>query len=223
MWNLPTLEEEAIPLDEEPELPETPKSASLLKCLEIPEWPEPSKQIDAQPAESTEQTDTLSTSPLPSPEPQPGCHPSWKAKKPQREIGPDPNQADKWVHSYLQKERVPEWWREFISLLHSKDEHFSDAKVKGIACQQAVAFRCQLHSWKRTAGGPLYPVWVCWGKKTIFPLMSSRELEIIKWCGMKKEWHWPWPRGVCLSFWNAPRHALWSSTRALKMPHHPTW
>ena len=112
----PTLEEEAILLGDNPE------TTSLPEHPEIYEQPEPSEQIDTKPTRSTEQTDTLSTPPTLSPVTQLSCHPSQKAKKPQREIGADPNQAGEWVGSYLQKnERVPEWRREFWSLLCSKD------------------------------------------------------------------------------------------------------
>ena len=59
-----------------------------------------------------------------------------------RKIGSNLSHAGEWVCSYLQKnKRVPEWWREFQSSLCSKDEHFSDVQVKGIASQQATAFK----------------------------------------------------------------------------------
>ena len=46
-WNLPTLEEEAILLVEELEMPEAPEAAaSLLECLETPKPMEPTKQIN---------------------------------------------------------------------------------------------------------------------------------------------------------------------------------
>ena len=50
---------------------------------------------------------------------------------------------------------------------------------------------CQLHSWKKIAGGPLHPAWVCWGKRTIFPQRTSKDQglqsDVMKW------WCWPWP------------------------------
>ena len=125
----PTPEEEAILLGKYVGPPDVPGS--------LPECPEFSKL-----AEPTEQTDALSTSPPPSPVPQLSFHPSSKAKKPQREIGADLSHAGKWVCSYLQmNERVPKLWREFRSILHPKDEHFSNVQIKGMAQRDAVAFR----------------------------------------------------------------------------------
>ena len=72
----PTLEEEAILMGKEPE------ATSLAEHPEISEPSEPSKQIGAQSARSTECTDNLSMPPSPSPTPQPGCHSSQKANKP---------------------------------------------------------------------------------------------------------------------------------------------
>ena len=98
-----TPEEEAILLDQEPEPQETPEATSLPEYPEISEPTEPSEQIDAQSTESTEHTDTLTTFYPLSSTPQPGCHPSWKAKKHWREIGADLNYAGKWVSLYFQK------------------------------------------------------------------------------------------------------------------------
>ena len=71
----------------------SPRPHPSQNTWEIPETPKPSEWIDAQPTESTEQTDALSTS---SPAPQSGCQPFWKAKKPWREIGAEPNQTGEW-------------------------------------------------------------------------------------------------------------------------------
>ena len=172
----PTPEEEAALLGEEPKLLETPKATSLLEHLEIPEPAESSEQINAHPMESTEQTDIPSTSPPPSPMPTPSYHPSQKTKKSQWGIEADPNNAGEWVCSYVQKDEwVPNWWREFISLLCSEDKCFWDIKIKGMACWQAMAFRLPAAQLERMAGGPLHPAWVCWGKGTIFPQQISKE------------------------------------------------
>ena len=139
--NLPYSRGGSTLLGKEPELPEIPKATSLPEYPEIPEPTEPSEWTEAQPAESTKWTDTLSTSPPPCPVPQPRCHPSQKAKKSQREIGADLGHAAKFICSYLQKnEWVPGWWREFWYLLCTKDEYFGIIQVKGMAHQQAMTF-----------------------------------------------------------------------------------
>ena len=82
---------------------------------------------------------------------------------------------------------------------------------------------CQLHRWKQMAGGLLYPTWVCWGERTIFPQRASKESGIAEWCNnMKKWWCSLWPfRGVLSN----PAHnqgALWSGKelhRCLTPPH----
>ena len=163
----PTLEEAVL-------LSKEPKATAIPEHPEISEPPEASEQIDTQSTGSTKQTDALSPSPPPSPAPQPNCHPSKRAKKAQREtLGLNPNQAGEWVHSYMQKnERVPKWWREFWSLLCSKDECFGNVQVKGMTHWQVAAF------WvppAHMAGGPLCLAWVCLGKKTTSPKMSSRD------------------------------------------------
>ena len=48
-------------------------------------------------------------------------------------------------------ERVPDWWREFWSILCSRDEHCTNDQIKRLACQQAVAFR--LLSFQLEKGG----------------------------------------------------------------------
>ena len=79
----PTPKEEAITLGKEPESSKTPKTTPLLKCPEIPEPPERSEWIDAQLAESTEWTDTLSTS---SSVPQPGHHLPIRQRNPREKL-----------------------------------------------------------------------------------------------------------------------------------------
>ena len=75
------------------------------------------------------------------------------------------------------------------TLVTSKSKSWPTSKLQPSGCQP--------HSWTKMAGGHLHPVFVCWGEKTTFTQISSRECEIIEWCGMKKWWHWPWPsRGV---------------------------
>ena len=200
----PILEEEAIFLGEEPELLEAPEAAAFLpECLEIPGPTEPTKQINDP-----------TTPALPSTTPQPYSHPSQKAKKPWRETEAKPNHTGKWVHSYVQRnEWVPNWWKEFQSLLCTKDKCFRNVQVKGQVCQQAMTFRLSAAQLERMADGSLCPALVCWGKRTIFPQKTSKESGMTEWCKVKKQWCWQWPfRGVpsdleCLG----PRGALQSS------------
>ena len=124
----PTLEKAAALLGKEVKPPHVPGSCP--EQLEFQRFAEPAEQSTTPSASS------------PSPMPHPSCHPSQKAKKPQREIKAGPFQAGEWVHSYLQvNEGVPEWWREFRSHLCAKDECFGNIKVQGLAHWQAAAFR----------------------------------------------------------------------------------
>ena len=50
----------------------------------------------------------------------------------------------------------------------------------------------QLHSRKRWLVVCSY-LSECVGVKRLFPQRSLREFKIIKMCGVKKQWHWPWP------------------------------
>ena len=77
-----------------------------------------------------------------SPVPQSNCHPSPQAKESWKGIDVDPNHPSRWICSYLKENcRVPEWWREFQSLILSPDECFRDILVQRMACQQVAAFR----------------------------------------------------------------------------------
>ena len=87
--------------------------------------------------------------------PQPCHYPSHKAKKSWWGIEANPNNAGEWACSYLQKnERVTEWWREFQSLLCSKDENFSDIQVKGWPTCKSWPSDCQLHNGNEMAHRP---------------------------------------------------------------------
>ena len=66
------------------------------------------------------------------------------------------------------------------------------SKSKGMPVSKLWASGCKPHNRKKMACGLLHPAWWCWGERTILSQLSSRESEIIKWCGMKKQWHWPW-------------------------------
>ena len=115
-----------------------------------------------------------------------------------------------WIQSYVEKhERVPDWWRDFRSIQHSKEEHCSDAQVKELAHQQATAFRlpAALNGKTRWLDHSA-PAWVCWGKTTTFPQRHSKEPETTKWCIEKKWWHWPWPLKMHRPFQNAPGCSL---------------
>ena len=132
MKNLPTPEEEATLLGKELELLEAPVvAASLQEHLETPE-----------PIKSTEQINTLSTPAPSSPTPKPFHHFSWKIKKSQWGIEANPSLTSKWIQSFIgKKERVPDWWREFQSILYSKDEPCTNIQVKELAHQQTAVFR----------------------------------------------------------------------------------
>ena len=104
----PMLEEEATLLvDIEPDIKPDIEAPQIPEQLEIHE--------QAQPAEQT----VTPTASLPSPPSPPSPLLSLKANKPwSRATGADAIGATQWVHSYLEENyRVPEWWREFRSLL----------------------------------------------------------------------------------------------------------
>ena len=76
------------------------------------------------------------------PVPQSDCHPSSKANESWKGVKADINHPNRWVFSYLKEnDRVPEWWREFWSLIPSLNESFGDIPVQRMAHQQAIAFR----------------------------------------------------------------------------------
>ena len=113
----PTLEEEAIFLDKEMELLQTPGV-------------EPAKQI------------TAPRSPSPFPTPWSNHHSSLRARESVKGIDADPNQPSQWAHLCLQEhDRVLEWWREFWSLVPSTDKNVGDIPVQMMGCKQATSFR----------------------------------------------------------------------------------
>ena len=132
MQNLPHQNEEAALLGEEFELPEAPDDAAFLpECPETPQPVEPNEWINA-----------LSTPAPSSPTPKPCHHPSWKTKKSWWGTEADPSFTTEWIQSLVEKnERVPGLWREFQSIICSKDELFNAVQVKELACWQATAFR----------------------------------------------------------------------------------
>ena len=113
----PTPEEEAILFGIETEPPQTPgvKSAKWITAPRSPSW---------------------------SPAPWPNCYPSPRPRESVKRIDADPNQPGWWVCLYLQRhDRVPEWWREFQSLIPSMDKSTGDIPIQMMALQQAAAFR----------------------------------------------------------------------------------
>ena len=106
---LPTPEDETALLGKETKSSQVPGSPPEL--LEIFRFVEPAEWSTAPSASS------------PSPMPQPNCLPSGKVKKSQQGMKADPNSPGRWVCLYLQEhDRVPEGWREFWYLHHSKDK-----------------------------------------------------------------------------------------------------
>ena len=123
-----TPEEEAILLHGEIKVSQVPGSHP--EWLEIPSFVEPANQSTTHSASS------------PSLTPQPSCLPSGKVEKPWQGMEAGANSPQSWVSLYLQEHyRVLEWWREFWSLLHSKNKCVSDIQAQGLAVQQATAFR----------------------------------------------------------------------------------
>ena len=83
-------------------------------------------------------------------------HPSWKTKKLCRETEANLNHASEWVYSYIQmNEWVPNWWREFRSLLFSKEGHSGDVQVKGL--DLLASHGLQVASYTAGKGKSVYP------------------------------------------------------------------
>ena len=181
-------------MGEEHKTPPTPEKEATFwgEEVKLPKVPEISE--DEEPVEQSTALSASSHSPMP----QPHHLPPGKAKTSQQGMKSDPYSPGRWVSLYSQEhDRVPEWWREFQSLLHSKDECMNDIQAQGLAQQQAAAFRLPATDLKK---GGLWTALPCLGLlrcRNYLPLRISRELRIIEWCGVKKQWHWPWPsRGV---------------------------
>ena len=174
-----TLEEETVLLGKEIKLPQVP--GSFPEWPEIPEFIEPAMQITTPSASS------------PSPMPQPSHLHSGKAKKSWQGMEGNPNNHGRWVCFYLQEhDRVWEWWREFQSLLCSMDKCLGNIHIQGLACQQAADFRLPATQLEKDGSWTAPSCLVVLGQRDYFPLRISRELGIIKRCGVKKWWHWPW-------------------------------
>ena len=131
--NLPPPEEEAALLGQEVEPPGVP--GSLPACLEIPRFVKLAKQSITPSASS------------PSPRFQHSHLLSQKDKKSQQGMEVNPNNPGRWVHFYLQEhDSVPEWWREFQSVLHSLDKCLSDIQIQGLATSKLLLSGCQPHN-----------------------------------------------------------------------------
>ena len=170
-----TQEEEATQLGEEPEPPEVPvASASLLECLETPKAMEPTKLIN-----------TPSTSVPSSPTQQLCHHFSQKTKKSWQGIEANPSLTSEWIWSYIDKnERMPDWWREFWSILCSKDKLFSDVQVKELACQQDVAFSLPSAQVEKSGWWNAPSCLGVLGRKDFLPpkkFQGMRDVQMVRW------------------------------------------
>ena len=99
--------------------------------------------------------------------------------------------------TYRSMTRVSKWWREFSSLLCSMDKCLGYVHVQGLAHQQATAFRLPSAQLEKDGTWTAPTFLGVLGQRDYLPPKDFKELEIVKSCGMKKWWHWPWPsRGV---------------------------
>ena len=179
---LPTLEEEATLLGKEIKLPQVPRS---------PEWPEIPRFVE--PAKQT----TTSSDSSSSPTAKPSHLPSGKSKKSQQGMKANLNSPGRWVRLYLHKHdsaRMVE--KIYISPLFPgwMHEQHPGPRVGPPAshCLQAAS-----HTNQERQVMDCPPIWGCWDAGITFPQRISRELMFIKWCGMKKWWHWPWSSRLC--------------------------
>ena len=171
----------------------------------------------------TEQTDALTTLPPPSPMPQPSCHSSQKVKKHWREIWGWPEPC--WQVGLLiltqKNEQVPHWWREFWSLLNPKDECFSD--IKGMACQQAAAFRVPATQQKKDGSWIAPPCMVVLGWKDFLPPKGlPRSLGLSTGVAWRNGGAGHGPSEVCHPIQNATR-MLCGAVQELCRYIPPTW
>ena len=101
-----------------------------------------------------------------------------EGKEPWREIGADLNHASEWVCSYVQKNKwVPNWWREFQSLLCPKDEFSGDVQVKGMTHQQAAAFRVPAAQLEKDGWWAAVPCLGVLGQKDYLPLKEFQGMQ----------------------------------------------
>ena len=172
----PTSEEETILLGKEIELPQVPGSCP--EWLEIPEFIELVKQITTPIASS------------PSSAPQPSCLPSGRTKK-----------SKKWMEDVLitQAGGSAFTYRSMTEFQNggensnlsfcSADECLGNNQVQGLTHQQADAFKLLATQLEKDGLLTAPPYLGVWGARITFPQRISRELKIIKRCGMKKWWH----------------------------------
>ena len=134
----------------------------LPECLEVPEPAEPSEQIN---------TPTI-FAPL---SPTPSHHPFWRTKKSWWGTDGNPSLANKWIWSYVDKnKRVLDWWREFRSIHHSKEECCNNAQVKELAYWQAAAFRLPSTQREKEASWTVPPCLDVLGQKDYLPQKESQ-------------------------------------------------
>ena len=204
----PTPEEEAVPLGEEPESLETPMATYLLECPEIPEPPEPSVWIDAQLAESTEQTYALTTS---SPNSNPPTTLPGRQRNPRERLGLP---QSKWVSRSIPTCRRMKGCQNgggssnifftlrMSSLVMSKSKGWPDSKLQPSGCHP--------HSRKK---------WLvvhsalseCVAVKRLYsPEWVPGNLRLLRGAAWQNDGTGHGPPEVHCSFQNAPRDALWS-------------
>ena len=71
-------------------------------------------------------------------------------------------------------DRLPEWWQEFHPVVYSMDRNCVDAKIKSLACWQAVAF-CLPAAQKEVHGAWITPPCLAGlGRKEYFALVHAR-------------------------------------------------
>ena len=88
----------------------------------------------------------------------------------------------------MRRTRLPEWWREFWSLL----QHLYDSSIQNWPANKPWPSGNLPHSWRRGNGGPPHPVWKCWGRGNTFPWKISRGAVTTEKWGGKKQLPWPW-------------------------------
>ena len=87
----------------------------------------------------------------------------------------NPNNPGRWVYLYLQEhDRMPELWREFQSLLCSKDKCLSDIQVQGLALQQATTFRLPATQLKEDSSWAALPCLEVLGCRDYLPLKNFK-------------------------------------------------
>ena len=180
------------PTGDEPRPFPTPEEEAALpgKENDPSEAPGPSLRHSGIPrlVETAEQTTTPVMPALSCLASKPCSYPSQKGKMLGKGTDVNHNKSSQWVQAYMDRDdRTPDLWKEFCPLDSSVDGSCDDAKVKTLACLQAVAFHVpatqkKVHGYRTTP-----PCLTVLGKREYLP---PRYPRITRRYRGRRWWHW---------------------------------